>query len=1360
MADLQSRNFNVEYKGLQNQSLVSITIITLSLIGFETLRRKRRRAGARTCPGREDVASVESWEFGYLYQARLWAKNPSPPLPSALFGWVKQAIQFDEAEYVKLNGMDVAVYTRFIRACVWFLLLHTLTTLPILLPIHLVFSPSDVPSTSMARASLSSLVDPSNGGRGLKLLYVHVIILSWVSVTWAFALVWLVRGVFRYRSMQIQEIVDSKPSELPTIPSDAPLSDLMRHSLVTDESCRGLRYRTVMVTNIPTELRNEKQLREYFEYYMSRTVMRAPSLVPGFASGPLSFLMNGVYRAQRRVKKGMVEETEATEEAKMAAIEKKKPVVDRVIVVRKMTDLASLLDRREDVLSRLEAAHISLAQKTLVAVKNHLDKDRQDAARPTVSRLAALRKVFMHTDLEKGEKGKGKTLESEARMELLARALGPFAEELGSSMYMQTRSVLVRVKDCLRTGRDFVLRRRRLGSAKNDDVHVMIPPSISHPVSTEPLPTVWDALHALPRDYLDPYQPLIHLSYLFRGATVPSIDYYTAKLGLLTALINEQRARAPDDFLPVSTAFVTFRYPEDARRACRDLAAHPKNLMACAVVPAPSYEDLDWSRLMRSTFTGEFLKDWVVNLGVWAFTIFWVFPVSSFVTLVSITKLSTVIPALQKYLEKHQVQEQVLSSLVPTLLVSLLAILMPLFLILIAKKAQHIVTISKLHDCILTRYYKFLMCNILVFFCVGTAALGAFLQKFSQTVNPDTTLNLIAQSFPTAAPFYVGWLIFEISMHSGLQIVLFGVPLFVYPATVRGAKTPRKRAAGTRARTFDYFYWLPNHLVVLIIAIVFTILNPLVIPFALIYFSAALVVFKNQFIHVYRKLFESHGVYLVIRIIRYSCDGLILAQVVLLALLLVLKKKALAGITAGVLIVFTAAFKLIFTKFCRAQFDEMNIAEANILCDKQPPQSLEASREELGAVASESSESKLAHHDSVRFWTSKFTSPWHKYQFTSSNFKARPSPRPPISFVPTLTKSGTQSRYSMEDKERDLASPSATSECLISPSAPPAPSAAPAPSTPPLRVDTQPTEIPAGLVSSHPPRAPWDDSPLVDKPYDNPFYKKAIDNVLWLPRKPWDILDLDDTVDMNKSLTSEPGTGQLGQWVEGTEESQIRSITSDQPESPVVERAEHSPMMQRPGFPRRGLSGLEAIVLPAIIAARVDDIEEESDVEDTGRTRSAPSIFGRRSTISSTRPSLPPRSQTHALGVHPSSSFLYRHRSLSRSRARAGSLGQMHLSPASMLSVLPAAAASEVSVAGPPPSLQEDGKGGVTRSVTTRQAVVGEVLAEEQVATADRMRRERDYEPKTSSGSRSWLTAWLYQRKRRRGDQTPEEYIQ
>jgi len=117
--------------------------------------------------------------------------------------------------------------------------------------------------------------------------------------------------------------------------------------------------------------------------------------------------------------------------------------------------------------------------------------------------------------------------------------------------------------------------------------------------------TVWEALHSLPRSALDRYQPLIQLSHLLHGRSVPEIDHFTARLDYLTALITENRARAIKHHPPVSTAFVTFFDPRDARRACRYLSSHPDSPINCVAQMAPSFEDLDWTRIMKSAFKAE-----------------------------------------------------------------------------------------------------------------------------------------------------------------------------------------------------------------------------------------------------------------------------------------------------------------------------------------------------------------------------------------------------------------------------------------------------------------------------------------------------------------------------------------------------------------------------------------------------------------------------------------------------------------------------------------------------------------------------------------------------------------------------------
>jgi hypothetical protein len=65
------------------------------------------------------------------------------------------------------------------------------------------------------------------------------------------------------------------------------------------------------------------------------------------------------------------------------------------------------------------------------------------------------------------------------------------------------------------------------------------------------------------------------------------------------------------------------------------------------------------------------------------------------------------------------------------------------------------------------------------------------------------------------------------------------------------------------------------------------------------------------------------------------------------------------------------------------------------------------------------------------------------------------------------------------------------------------------------------------MVVPHGPHPAWDDESNPDQPYENPYLIRDSSNLLWLPRDPRGILNLDDTVDMFKCLTSAPGLGAL-----------------------------------------------------------------------------------------------------------------------------------------------------------------------------------------------------------------------------------------
>ncbi|KAG9102105.1 hypothetical protein FRC06_002321 [Ceratobasidium sp. 370] len=1618
MATIQTRPYSGDYSGLVTQAAIASIALVFSVTSFELMRRKRRKIPTQTNkPG--VLGSVDSWEWGYLYQARCWAKVPAPALPSIPLAWVRQVLLIREPNLFRLVGTDATVYTRFLLGCVCFVALHAVTTLPVLLPLHVTHAPPSVSPRSMTRASLSSITDSGafGGDRdswkgNLKLLSVHCALMWWLSVTWIGTLLWICRGAFRLREAMVQDAKTAREKYL-------------AENNGVEHPHQGWRLRTVMVSDIPTGLRDEKRLAEYFRYYMSKGLDIAP-FAPVIAPSPglLSFAVNRLWRWGRSATAPTSSSNSMCEGAKSA--EDKPPVVgiEKVVLVRKTTELASLLERREEVLRRLEHAHIKLASKVLLAVKHKMQnpserrsplstppgavslsskskanpatrhaeppesptddttnegpsapipyalaspKVRQNVPVVTVklatppstpSRLALARHVgggdefgarfgasssdrsrdtrvsatteyftpvsptrssippplpprpqtaeksgvtlvtpeygtpLTSSDpgamfgsssddegsargpsavlvtpgyktppvsprtgaaelgynvrpggtsstspygdriglglpslgraakgsVGKGSKGFGpgavanasisgnggddplglgarvdqeptrhelqhqrrpseralieeqpdsdmdevivdrrgpwqlrdvffsaaeesESMRDEAmeRDKRLIEAIGPFVYAFGllerpkpkaskshsranstdqesagdkeqagsqSSLRPPARPFLGRLSSgsswfsALSSNANSRTASQSTGQTLVNSPVLGFSAQVlrTHTISSElgatgtidvrelrEGETLWDALHSLPRDDLDRYQPLIHLSTLFKGRTVPAIDFLTTKLALLSALIEESRSGSGDNQggAPASTAFVTFRDPQDAMRAVKELAVHPKNALACVTTPAPDVRDVDWGRAMKSTYTGEFLKDWVVNVGVWGFTLLWIFPVTLFVGLVSIDNLSQFIPDLAAYLDTHHVQKELLSSFLPTLLVALLAILIPLLLLLIAKKAHNIITFSRLHDRILTRYYKFLVCN--------------------QQIN--NAVPLVASYVPTG-------------IHAGLELGLFGLPLIVYPAMVRGATTPRRREFGTRARTFNYYYWLPNHLLVVIIT--------LFIPFSLLYFGVALAVFKHQFVHVYRKIYDGNAENIVIRILRYSLDGLMLSQVVLMAVMILLQQSIQAGLV-GTALVLTALAKLYLTRLTRSKFDDANIAEANAACGIEDPERHHkwavGQTEHPPEASSAGQLGRVAHR--VVTWHSApdafaySTLPRPTERRPGNPFKPPPPPLPP--------------RHGINE------SPTRPTHLTIPTS--PAPRLPRLASWETMRADTP-------LVVPHSGREPWDDAPDHTATYDNPYYTQHVPEYLWLPKNPLSELDLNDTVDLHRALTSEADAGDMAESIFTDEEAGVDSFYGDDPFAEVT--------------------GREDIALPAVILERVDQGDPDDDF-DLGDAESTGTIFSRRpsgSTYASRRRSSA-AFRSFSAGVRRSGTLA----PTSPNRLRSHSVGVV-VDPALQpnLNVQAQFLPTESSSGLAPPTLRRlasqlsitrrsnDGRRsheatpvrpnrprantGASTTLSVRQALLREVCEEERTAAEERIRQEIQ-ESEHLTAPRKW-TKWMY----------------
>lgn len=256
-------------------------------------------------------------------------------------------------------------------------------------------------------------------------------------------------------------------------------------------------------------MRNDQALREYFDGCLAFLKKNPTARFYESAFHPTDGISNGSSPTLTRHSSGFPPAGSA------AAMSNPNTAVAHVTIVRKLTELHELVEKRREVIHELESAHVILARTVMQAVG---DRVRRRAHQSN------LREKVLH----RKEKGSTEALDE------LVEALGEFlpVDKLEYTLWQQ-----------------------------------MHPEKRS--ASLLPSRTIWEALADLSPELLDPYQPITKLK-VFRGQVAPSIDYYLTKLNLLT--VSHPDLTRIDSRLRLIKHIITVprrRAPRSSRFVCR-----------------------------------------------------------------------------------------------------------------------------------------------------------------------------------------------------------------------------------------------------------------------------------------------------------------------------------------------------------------------------------------------------------------------------------------------------------------------------------------------------------------------------------------------------------------------------------------------------------------------------------------------------------------------------------------------------------------------------------------------------------------------------------------------------------------------
>ncbi|KAG5254648.1 early-responsive to dehydration stress family protein [Salix suchowensis] len=291
------------------------------------------------------------------------------------------------------------------------------------------------------------------------------------------------------------------------------------------------------------------------------------------------------------------------------------------------------------------------------------------------------------------------------------------------------------------------------------------------------------------------------------GKKVDSIEHYNEKIKeLIPKLEAEQKATLREK--QQACAFVFFTNRVAAASAAQSL--HAQMVDTWTATEAPEPRQIIWSNLKIKYFQ-RIIRQYVV----------------SFISIVDIAAVKTV---LEAYLP--QIALIVFLALLPKLLMAL-------------SKAEGIPSVGHAVRATSGKYFYFTVLNVFI-----GVTLGATLFKTLKSIEnkPNSIVSLLASSLP--GMFFVGY---------GLELSRI-IPLIIFHLKKKYlCKTEAELKQAWLPGDLGYATRIPGDMLVITIALCYSVIAPLIIPFGVVYFGLGWLVLRNQALKVYVPSFESYG---------------------------------------------------------------------------------------------------------------------------------------------------------------------------------------------------------------------------------------------------------------------------------------------------------------------------------------------------------------------------------------------------------------------------------------------------------------------------------------------------------------------
>ncbi|KAK3646643.1 hypothetical protein LTR56_008407 [Elasticomyces elasticus] len=393
------------------------------------------------------------------------------------------------------------------------------------------------------------------------------------------------------------------------------------------------------------------------------------------------------------------------------------------------------------------------------------------------------------------------------------------------------------------------------------------------------------------------------------GKKVDAVESNRSTTVELAERIDARRVAPSRNVPDESAVFVAFNSQPAAHRAYQQISFQPRLPMQDRFLAVRPKEVL-WNNLARPK-AERLSKASLALTFVVVFTIFFSIPVSLIGTISNIEKLAESVSWLSWVNDLPPVVLGLTTGLLPPFLVSYFVSYVPKLFRHIAKLSGE-PTVPQAELKTQTWYFIFQVFQV---FLVTTTASGAFPVVKQIFQNPASAPTLLAESLPKASNFYLTYFILQGTASAASNVINYS-DLFQYLFDDYMAKTPREHyTIHAQMKGTPWASWFPKFANLLVIALAYSCIAPLVLGFAAVGISMYYFSYRYNFLYTKTTKVDTKGEAYK-RALQQIPTGVYLAELCLIGLMSASGATVQTGLMI-VLLVLTAVINFLLDRMLK-----------------------------------------------------------------------------------------------------------------------------------------------------------------------------------------------------------------------------------------------------------------------------------------------------------------------------------------------------------------------------------------------------------------------------------------------------------